>query len=453
MSDRAARKRAELRAKLAGLEDEFADWRRVSSLGAPLEKNNSQIRALLEALAVPVETLRHRIEDETDDLSATWARAERMLLSCHEIWDFFRQKFCLRRVDFFLPYLTLADEFAWACYRPAQKLGAGDHNVDPDDVREPPLAFLTEVSTPYALPRGSSYAREVGSAIPANDAFRQIVDRLPVPVVGVPWFQLRHLPDALLVGHEVGHLVETDLRLTATLEAVLGDALAAVGASSEHRRLWYGWLGEVFADLYGVLCTGPAFGHALVDFAATGPIAFRGSPTYPPLWLRVRLVAEAMVRADASDHRDGLLAHWDTQYAGGPPGDGDPVLASEAVAVAAALLTGPYPQFRDGPLTSVLDYPSWYRAAEQTATALLRGSRLSPGIDIRCLLAAAGIAFSRAPERYLAQDATRAVLRHAREIGTKGVRGAGETPGGSGRHRRAGDELLAALEVAAGTAP
>lgn len=449
MSDRVDRKRAELRAKLAGLDDEFADWRRVSSLGAPLEKNNSQVRALLEALAVPVEKLRNRIEDDTDDLSTTWAQAERMLLSCHEIWDFFRQKFCLRRVDFFLPYLTLADEFAWACYRPAQMLGTGDHNVDPDHVREPPLAFLTEVSTPYALPRGSSYGREVGSAAPADDTLRRIVDRLPVPVVGVPWFQLRHLPDALLVGHEVGHLVEVDLRLTATLKSLLDEALAAAGASPGHRRMWQGWLGEVFADVYGVLCAGPAFGRALLDFAATGPIAFRGSPAYPPLWLRIRVVAEAMARPGTREYGDDLLAHWRAQYAGSPD-DGDPVLAAQAVAVVAALLNGPYPQFRDRPLTSVLDYPTWYLTAEQTASALLRGSRLSPGIDIRCLLAAASIAFSRAPQRYLVLEATRAVLRHAHEIETKGIRGAAvAAPAATGRYRRAGDELLTVLEFTA----
>jgi hypothetical protein len=435
----ADRKRAELRAKLTGLEDEFAAWRRVSEPGEPMERNHSQVRALLDTLAVPVETVRGRIEDSSDDVRSTWARTERVLLSCHEIWDYFRQRLCLRRVDFFVPYLDLADDFAYACYRPAQVAGTGAHNVDPDEIREPPLTSFTTVSTPYAVPRGSSYASEVGNVSQAGDTVARAIERLPVPVVGVPWFQIRHLPDALILGHEVGHLVETDLRLTTTLRTLLA---GAVPPGSVER--WQGWLGEAFGDVYGALCGGPAFGRALLDFAATGPVAFRGSRLYPPLRVRVRLVAETMAHAGAAEHRDDLLAYWGAEFGGGT----EDAFDGEAAAVAAALVAGPYPQFHGRPLTAVADFRPWYEAAEQTASALLRGSRLSPGIDIRCLVAAAGVAFARAPERYVAQDGTQVVLRHAHEIATRGIRGAGAaaTPFDR-RSQRLGADLLAALDA------
>ena len=63
VTDRAERKQAELRAKLAGLDDEFATWLASSERDMPLEKHHTQIRAVIGSLQVPVEHLRGRIDD------------------------------------------------------------------------------------------------------------------------------------------------------------------------------------------------------------------------------------------------------------------------------------------------------------------------------------------------------------------------------------------------------
>jgi hypothetical protein len=431
---RADRKQAELQAKLAGLDDEFATWLEASEQDMPLEKHHTQIRAVIGSLAVPVEHLRGRIGSpgQLDQ----WTQTERELLRIHEVWDFFRQKLALRDVPVFRPYLDLADEFTWACYEPAQRLGRASGALPPDGMREPPLTFLGPAAAPFAIPRGSSYAQQVSPGVMNSAELADVVRCLPIPVVGVPWFQLRHLPDALVLAHEVGHHVEDDFGLTLTLAALTDAALADV--PGEHRRRWHGWLGEVFADVYGALCAGLAFGQALVDFAMTGPEASVGTADYPPLGIRVRVVAEALGRGGAAGRGEAMLAQWAADFPAEPASE----YGDEAAAVVRALIAGPYPQFGRVPLTSVADAARWEVTAQETAAALLRRSQLSPAIDVRILLAAAGLAFARNPRAYGERDATQAVLAHARVIETRGLRAARRPETRPGRDQAAGRALL-----------
>ena len=84
-------------------------------------------------------------------------------------------------------------------------------------------------------------------------ASRALAQRLPVPVVGVPWFQLYHLPDALVIGHEVGHLVERDTGLTATIQELVERAVTEARMDPGCVAAWRGWAAEAFADVYGTL--------------------------------------------------------------------------------------------------------------------------------------------------------------------------------------------------------
>lgn len=70
-------------------------------------------------------------------------------------------------------------------------------------------------------------------------------------------------------------------------------------------------------------------------------------------------------------------------------------------------------------MTRVIGFSSWYTTAEDTATALLKNAQLSSAIDVRCLLAAAGLAFAQNPRRYHATDA---VLAQTQRIAAKGMR-------------------------------
>ena len=84
-----------------------------------------------------------------------------------------------------------------------------------------------------------------------------------------------HLPMAVVVAHEVGHAVEHDF----WLEAALTAAFAALAVPDERKVAWSAWREELFADAYGVLCCGPAYVQALMDFLLGAPAAIQRRPS------------------------------------------------------------------------------------------------------------------------------------------------------------------------------
>ena len=118
MSTWAQRKEAELLAKLASIDAELEYWQAQAGPQGVLAKHNSQLARVASQLT-PV-LARVRADIEAAELGATWPRFERQILDLHRVWDFFREKLALRYVDWFADYLLAADEYAWACYEPAQ---------------------------------------------------------------------------------------------------------------------------------------------------------------------------------------------------------------------------------------------------------------------------------------------------------------------------------------------
>ena len=88
------------------------------------------------------------------------------------------------------------------------------------------MVFLNGGWSPFEMSRGIAYEPEmVDDEEFPRQRYRAILDDLPFPVIGVPWYQVRHLPDAVLLGHEVGHTVEDDFRLTKRLKSLLAAGL------------------------------------------------------------------------------------------------------------------------------------------------------------------------------------------------------------------------------------
>jgi hypothetical protein len=84
-------------------------------------------------------------------------------------------------------------------------------------VKTPPLVFLSGEFSPFLHARQSPFDVEEVADAPDSLGFLQIISALPVPVIGLPWYQLTHLADAVLVAHEIGHDVERDLAMTGTI--------------------------------------------------------------------------------------------------------------------------------------------------------------------------------------------------------------------------------------------
>lgn len=290
----AYRKKREIWSKLGALASEFDSWLARSTDGKLFQKHHTQIRAVKAHLGLWSKTVRlmvkRNLREDADVFLESIYNAEKLILSEHRIWEYFRSKLIQRDEESFHRYLKVADEFAWACYRPIQQY------IYPDPVhalrKEPPLVFFNGGMSPFSASRGKDFQPEKvempGEALSAKEI--AVINKLPIPVVGIPWHQINHLPEAVVIGHEVGHIVEDDFGLTEQLKVLLLEALAEAKAAPR-QEAWCNWLGEIFADIYGCLSAGPAFAGALIDFLARdyGEISVElktGEDTYPTIYLR-----------------------------------------------------------------------------------------------------------------------------------------------------------------------
>jgi hypothetical protein len=261
------RKLIELEQKLSSLDKEFCDWRTQSEARQLLEKHYTQIRRITTEMAGycgAINQLLGELRKYPGRVLAEYADVEGHIVEVHCIWDFFRGKFLQRCAPYYQGFLYPADEFAWACYEPARRR-AVDGGVPVEKVKEPPLVYFHLGANLLATGRNRSYAEGIVRGELPKKQFIKVVKPLPIPLIGVPWFQIQHLPETLVIGHEVGHHVQMDFGLFDQLRALLGAALHGVAPESRQRQ-WRRWLGEIFADVYGNLAAGAAFVGALLDF-------------------------------------------------------------------------------------------------------------------------------------------------------------------------------------------
>jgi hypothetical protein len=141
---------------------------------------------------------------------------EELVLGAYQVWEFFRSKLVQRREAEFQPSLRVMDEFAWLCYQPIRHVVWGDS----PQCKEPPLVYLNGGWSPFVVVRNNAFRAEaVRRDLLKSADFKIALSSLPFPVLGVPWCQVPHLPDALILGHEVGHAVEADFELQGRLDA------------------------------------------------------------------------------------------------------------------------------------------------------------------------------------------------------------------------------------------
>jgi hypothetical protein len=457
----AVRKHRELEVKLGCLDDELAAWEALAAPGATMEKHHSQMarlaahmRGLQRELAAELAAAR-----KSGTVLGGSVELERTILQAHRVWDFFRRKFALRCVEHFRPWLAAADELAWACYEPALRRRRRSGAVDPRALREPPLVYLYD-DVDSASPMEYSRQKAVDLAelpVVPRERFLAILRELPIPLVGVPWFQLAHLPEMTLIAHEVGHIVEDDLGLAKRLHELVGAALARAKVPAPRREAWDAWLGEIFADVWGVLALGPAFAWSLQTFIADAPIkvaaerrdAATGWGAYPTTWLRAALAAESVERtghaAAATAVRKAWLVefpvHAMTAYAGGEPTSqgpsgsfvpgvpgvpGGPSETSDIALVVGAILDGPWPEFGGGPLADTLAFDvKRQKNAAALAAHLLSHHSVEDGkaADVRVLVAAAALAVVDDPRAFEEGDRATALLEAIETSITAGVRG------------------------------
>lgn len=333
MSQLLERKRAALNAKMACLTGEFVHWEELAAPGATLQKHHTQVVSLiahLDGLRSGTQRL-FKKADADGQLLEESRNIESLLLGLRRVWEFFRARLMQRLDEQMQPFLQVADELAWASYRPVLDHFGGTR-------RQPPLVFLNGGLSPFALARDQRFGVDPvpGQALtgPTYDA---VLGHLPFPMIGVPWHQVAHLPDLPVVAHETGHAVENDFRLLPGIDANLARVLG-----EDHVRLayWRAWSREIFADMWGCLTLGPAYASSLIDFLATAQAAIRNEApsvqcAYPTTHLRVHLCIEALDQLEFDT--SALSRWWSEAYPDAPKDDFLP----DARLVARAILAEP----------------------------------------------------------------------------------------------------------------
>jgi hypothetical protein len=401
----AERKVVELREKLAGIGAEFDEWLKDAEPNMPLRKHQSQIERLKEQLCGMADAIEGRI----DGLSGSPAQVlvdcrtlQALMLEVHRLWDYFRSKLSLRYVGWFRDYLSVADEFAWECYRPAQEAAGPDSAAA---LRGAPLVFLSGEFSPFTDPRETEFTVEKVPGMMDSEEFRGFLRALPIPLIGVPWYQVSHLPDVVLIAHEVAHDVEADFQLTETIASHLQRALKGMGAGAADA--WRLWLGEVWADLYAVLAAGPAFVAAMMDLLVADPVQIAVEASAPSRWdphppasLRMRLMTEALTKTGFGKEAGRLWNEWRASF----PGAVAASFLAVSPCVVKELLSGCYPELCGQTLPEVLEFSkTMQRDAEAVRTAALEGIKPGAG-EIRSLVAAARLAFDCDPGNYTSAE-------------------------------------------------
>lgn len=423
------RKSAELAAKLTSLSNETEAWRQRSEGGQALEKHHSQIRRVTRQIDSASGIILKRLDalkaDGADVLVAA-RRIELQILELHRIWHYFRGKLIQRHVPGFDDYLAVADELAWHCYEQARNASARVAK-EPGYAKEPPLVFFNGGDSPFIVTRRLSWnAEPVGRSAIETAEFIELLHKLPVPVLGVPWFQVAHLPDMLVIGHEVGHCVEADFELTERLEALVDEA-----APGKYLAGWRHWVGEVFADVYGALALGPAFGGTMLDFLLDNPAYLRNEQPVPDDWhdhpptaLRIAVVAAVLKQIGMVAESATLLDEWSATV--GKTALHDKAHLDDVGAVVEKIIAGPYPQFGGRTLDDVVSFSNdENEQAVGDADKFLTKFMPKSG-SAAVLLCAARLAFAKDADTYANNGIARRAIDRVLELRADGVRDTAE---------------------------
>jgi hypothetical protein len=384
----------------AALLSEFQAWRDrtvnppTQNARPPLEKHKTQIERITRQLESFLADIPEPPAAGGNTLS-TYRDIHAALFFAQRVWAYYREKFALRDVIWLANDLRCADELAWHCYKPAVDAAKAAGTLQEGQLKEPPLVFFDSDGTPYAISRGRSFKPD-GITEREEEQLGDVLLTLPIPVIGIPWHQVDHLPGGVAIGHEVGHAVWWDFQLRKPYENAFRGLQLENDADRSRADAWLKWLPELFADAYGVLATGAAFALGLSAYLAEPePVVRQERQTkpwevYPGKYLRMKVVLGLLAALKVDD--EGVAAAWKATYGSHQMC----VFEPDIPAVVAALLGTSLPAF-GGPIVNVLKPPA---DASKWANNLLANLALKAGPDFRLLFAMAGLAFVRDPDTY-----------------------------------------------------
>lgn len=247
------------------LQRELRIWReRTADPNSGLGIHRSQVKAvgdfLFDLMIYQDESLANLEQSLTSpDFARKRREFESQLVGMHGLAAVF-QHILMQREDhqIYRAVLDVADLIAADCYLPcierAYKWGA----LSTEQFRVPPLTYFNSMASPAAFTRRHTFA---AFKMPIEEFFSQ---KLPISVISLPFQYATSVWMLCTIFHEVGHLIDQDLGLHASLLSALEERLQKEGADDLRITHWRWWLRELIADTFGILLGDAAFMYTMI---------------------------------------------------------------------------------------------------------------------------------------------------------------------------------------------
>ncbi len=385
----------------------------------PYAPSRAHFEAANRRLATIESQIRRRFEDvRASAQSAPLQRVlidialvERELDRARRMFGMFFEVFAQRGTSFGAS-LAAHDAIAQDCY---QAIREAAPRVFPSALLKP-VCYMEHGFSPATMRRGVSLSRLLGEAN-------------PFPLIRIPWD--RDHPWQAVFLHEVAHNLQADLGIwqenrQAVVKRVIGQLRHPFLATVYGR-----WHKEIWADLAALLLGGPAAAWGMAEFLAhpaPRTMTYRPGGAHPTAFLRVKILAEMLMRMGFDDDATRLRRVWTTLYR---PERGHripaPLIASAERVVPEIVDETMFQTRRNLAQRAVADLIPFSRDDQ---AAILHGARqMGAGridrIDLppRFLLSAASYALAagRIPPRRLADGVIHRLAEDARRANARGA--------------------------------
>ncbi|MER9762995.1 hypothetical protein [Mesorhizobium sp. M0138] len=397
-------RRRELERRTKELPAEVAEWKTLAETDLDSNLHWSQMEAIADLIAAfssRYDTLLGNLPSENDQSLYESGLYDILMAigSAQRAWDFFRRKFDQRRSDRFRKRLRAADIIAIDCYDAAIGAAKAKGWIAAEDVREPPLTYLSPELSAMTWARGTR---------PNDGQSEELAgSTLPIPVVEVPYDQTANVWEFLSICHEVGHEIDADLKLLAAIKTNLSKAFEGTALPQPRQRRWLGWASEIFPDLLALHFSGPAFAYMLRNILILPPnqvMQIIPGDAHPNHYIRVMLCTQyirtmgaaspdATFRSALEQHADALEADWKPLYE-------DSAALNDYLAdiplVIAGVMDSAIPAMEGATLRSLVEYSKEHEDAITKGATSLRQLNSQFGIAPRHAVSVVRIAINDA---------------------------------------------------------
>jgi hypothetical protein len=290
----------EIRRRADLLPQEIGAWTALANANV----NNFGIhRSQFEALKIMMDELLKQLTASLGKLSADLTSkqfAEQYLavgdeiVGIQDLWQIFRHIFAQRENENYKRAVDAADLIAADCYLTCMNRAKEWGLVKEQQFREPPLTYFEAETSPSTAGRGNA-VESLGFPV---RRYRNM--RLPIPIVLMPFDQVKSIWMFCNLHHEVGHNLDQDLNLREAFSGPLLARMTNAGIASERQKMWWRWSGEILADVFGIMLGGAGYAYSLCNWIlilspAAGFQELDAQGVHPPFVIRANLIA-AMLR-------------------------------------------------------------------------------------------------------------------------------------------------------------